>query len=194
MMVATIIRRELAKRQFTNLKDAAAFLGVSTELLRMLVNKGRLPKDRLLIRIADRLGLDRVALVLTAHKQKVPRDMHGFFLEPKHPVGGTWEQKRKWPLSQEQCEYLSRIMNEQEIQLVRKYRQLDGDQRSQALGYIDYHFQRARQEVQTNGRVAGVSAGELALPEPDGADAKTDAPVSAPPVAPVSDPLETLSV
>lgn len=145
MKVAGIIKQEIAKRGFTNLKDAAEFLGVSTELLRMLVNKGRMPKDRLLSRIADRLGLDRVSLILTAHKERVPREMHGFFLEPKHPAGAAWETRRKWPLSQEQCDYLSQIMSDQEIQLIRKYRQLNGEQRTQALGYIDYHFEAARQ-------------------------------------------------
>lgn len=147
MQISAIVRQELDKRGFANLKSAAQYLGVSTELLRMFVNKGRLPKDRLLIKIADRLGLDRASIVLAAHKQKLPPDLQGFFLEPQKPAAGVWEQKRKWPLSQEQCEYLSRIMNEQEIQLVRKFRQITDEQRTQAMGYLDYHFQIARRKA-----------------------------------------------
>jgi hypothetical protein len=150
MQISSIVRQELDKRGFANLKSAAQYLGVSTELLRMFLNKGRLPKDRLLIRIADRLGLDRASMVLAAHKQKLPRDLQGFFLEPQKPVAGVWGNKRKWPLSQEQCEYLARIMNEHEIQLVRKYRQLTEEQRAQALGYLDYHFQIARRKAKVS--------------------------------------------
>ena len=147
MQISTIVRQELDKRGFSNLKGAAQDLGVSTELLRMFVNKGRVPKDRLLIKIADRLGLDRASMVLEAHKQKLPLDLQGFLLEPQNPARGVWDTKRKWPLSQEQCDYLSSIMSEREIQLLRKYRQLTDDQRAQALGYLDYHFQIARREA-----------------------------------------------
>lgn len=181
MQVSTMIRQELAKKGFTNLKDAAKFLGVSTELLRTLVNKGRMPKDRLLIRIADRLGLDRASLVLAAHKQKVPREMHGFFLEPQKPAGGVWDEKRKWPLSQEQCEYLSKLMSEQEIQLVRKYRQLAEEQRTQTQGYIDYHFETARQQAAAAGQTGNEpSADETAAASPATAPASiAAAPVPA---------------
>jgi hypothetical protein len=99
--------------------------------------------------------------------------MHGFFLEPQKPAGGVWDEKRKWPLSQEQCDYLSKLMSEQEIQLVRKYRQLAEEQRTQTQGYIDYHFETARRGTTESGQAEDqASAGQSS---PDDA---TASPVS----------------
>jgi hypothetical protein len=51
---------------------------------------------------------------------------------------------RKHPLSQEQCEYLEKIMKPDEIQLVRKMRQVTDDGRKQICGYVDYMFATQR--------------------------------------------------
>ena len=51
---------------------------------------------------------------------------------------------RKYPLSQEQCDYLCKIMTAEEIQLVRKLRQVTDDGKKQVLGYVDYMFSLQR--------------------------------------------------
>jgi hypothetical protein len=83
-------------------------------------------------------------LVLAAHQQKLPPEVKGYILEPARAKDMPGGGKRKWPLSQEQCEYLSRIMKAEEIQLIRKFRQIDPMQKIQVLGYINYQFETAR--------------------------------------------------
>jgi hypothetical protein len=140
------IKRELANRGLRNLKEGAKFIGISTEALRLIVNKGHIPKDRTLRVIADKLGLDLSGLILVAHREKVPVEAKGFFLSPvQTPLG---QGKRITPLSQEQCDYLSKLMSPAEIQMVRKYRQLSIDGKTQFIGYLDYHFSLHRTALQ----------------------------------------------
>ncbi len=140
MKLADIMQGELKKRKVGSLKDASRLLGISPELIRVILTKGHIPKDRTLRVIAQKLDLDLSSLVLMAHKQKMPGDVKGHFLTPVVATGEHWKTKRKYPLSQEQCEYLSKVISIEEIQLVRKYRQLDSDQKIQSRGYIDYMF------------------------------------------------------
>lgn len=142
-----MIRQSLEKKGLTNLKDAAKVLGISTELLRVTINKGHVPKDSTISMIAKKLGLDPSALILTAHQEKVPAEMKGFFLVLSQPKEG--QGKRVFPLSQEQCTYLEKIMNPQEIQLIRKVRQVSEDAKTQIIGYINYMFATRKIEVKT---------------------------------------------
>ncbi len=104
MKIAESIKLALDKKKFNNLKDAAKFLDISPELLRVILNKGHLPKDRTLSTIASRLGLDKSGLILAAHQEKVPDDVKGFFLSPS--ATHYKEGKRISPLSSEQSDYL----------------------------------------------------------------------------------------
>jgi hypothetical protein len=124
------------------LKNASKALGISPELLRVIVNKGHLPKDKTLSIIAKKLGLDASSLILSAHQEKVPAEVRGFFLSPVQSK--FREGKRVFPLSQEQCDYLERIMSEQEIQIIRKFRQVSEDAKTQIIGYVDYMFATKR--------------------------------------------------
>lgn len=138
MKIADIIRQALEKKGFRNLKDASKLLGISPELLRVILNKGHIPKDKTLILIANKLGLDKSVLILSAHQQKVPSEVKGYFLSPsttKYRRG-----KRKYPLSEEQINYLEKILSVEEIQMLRKYRQVSDEARTQIAGYIDYLF------------------------------------------------------
>lgn len=140
------IKQELANRGLRNLKEGAKFIGISTEALRLIVNKGHIPKDRTLRVIAGKLGLDLSGLILVAHRERVPAEAKGFFLSPVQAPFG--QGKRITPLSQEQCDYLGKLMSTAEIQLVRKYRQLSIDGKTQFLGYLDYHFSLHRAALQ----------------------------------------------
>ncbi len=142
MKIAEMIRQALEKKEFHNLKDASKALGISPELLRVTINKGHIPKDKTLIMIANKLGLDRSALILTAHQEKVPAEVKGYFLSPTQTK--FRRGKRKFPLSEEQCNYLEKIMSAEEIQMLRKLRQVADDGRAQILGYIDYMFATKR--------------------------------------------------
>ena len=82
MKIAEIISEALEKKGFHNLKDAAKFLGISPELLRVSLNKRHIPKDKTLVLIANKLGLDKSVLIMTAHREKVPAEMQGLFLAP----------------------------------------------------------------------------------------------------------------
>lgn len=144
--LSAVIRLELEKRGLNSLSRAAKFLGVSSEILRRILNRDHIPKDRTLRIIADRLGLDLVGLILAAHREKVPDEMKSFLLSPvSSPFG---EGKRISPLSQEMCDYLGKLMNPEEIQLIRKYRQLSTEGKIQMLGYLDYHFSLHRAALQ----------------------------------------------
>jgi hypothetical protein len=142
MKISDIIRQALEKKGFKNLKDASKVLGISPELLRVTINKGHIPKDKTLIMIANKLGLDRSVLILSAHQEKVPAEVKGFFLSPsttKYRRG-----KRKYPLSEEQINYLEKILSIEEIMMLRKYRQVSEEAKTQINGYIDYMYASKR--------------------------------------------------
>lgn len=140
MKLADIMQGELKKRSVASLKSASRLLGISPELIRVILTKGHIPKDRTLRQIAQKLDLDLSSLVLTAHREKLPGDVKGHFLTPASLQGNNAKIKRKYPLSQEQCDYLSQVMSTEEIQLVRKYRQLNSEGKIQSRGYIEYMF------------------------------------------------------
>ena len=142
MDISEVIRQELEKKGFRNLKDASKFLGISSELLRVMINKRHIPKDKILVIIANKLGLDQASLILAAHQEKVPAEVKAFFLSPS--PAKVWREKRKFPLSEEQCDYLAKIMTAEEIQMVRKFRQVSDDAKTQIIGYIDYMFATKR--------------------------------------------------
>lgn len=138
MKIADMIRQALEKKGFKNLKDASKVLGISPELLRVTINKGHIPKDTTLMMIASKLGLEKSVLILAAHQEKVPSEVKGFFLSPsttKYRRG-----KRKYPLSEEQINYLEKILSIDEIQMLRKFRQVSDDARTQIVGYVEYLF------------------------------------------------------
>jgi hypothetical protein len=138
MKLSEMIRTALAKKGFNNLKDASKVLGISPELLRVIINKGHIPKDNTLIMIAKKLKLDMSTLVLAAHQEKVPNEVKGFFLTPSQ--GKLNRGKRKYPLSEEQTEYLEKILNVDEIMMLRKFRQVTDEARIQIAGYVDYMY------------------------------------------------------
>jgi transcriptional regulator with XRE-family HTH domain len=143
MKVAEMIKRALEQQGLKTLKKAAAAAGISTELLRLTINDGHIPKDAVLGRIANRLGLDKRALILAAHQERAPRELRGYFLAPVKEQ--TWTKKRVWPLSGEQCEYLGKVLHEREIQLIRKFRQVPDEPQVQIEGFVDYLWQSKRQ-------------------------------------------------
>jgi len=142
MKIADMIRQALEKKGFKNLKDASKVLGISPELLRVTINKGHIPKDTTLILIANKLNLDKSVLILAAHREKVPAEVKGFFLAPsqaKHKRG-----KRKYPLSEEQINYLEKILSVDELMMLRKFRQVTDDARIQIAGYVEFMFASKR--------------------------------------------------
>ncbi len=136
MKISDIIKQALEEKGFRNLKDASKALGVSSELLRVAINKGHIPKDRTLGMIAGKLGLDRSLLILAAHQEKVPTEIKGYFLSPSRSK--RLHRKRVYPLSVEQCDYLEKAMSAEEIQMLRKYRQVSEEAKTQIAGYVDY--------------------------------------------------------
>ena len=142
MKISDMIRQALEKKGFKNLKDASKVLGISPELLRVTINKGHIPKDKTLIMIANKLGLDKSVLILSAHQEKVPAEVKGFFLSPsttKYRRG-----KRIYPLSEEQINYLEKILSIEEIMMLRKYRQVSEEAKTQINGYIDFMYASKR--------------------------------------------------
>jgi transcriptional regulator with XRE-family HTH domain len=142
MKISDMIRQALEKKGFKNLKDASKVLGISPELLRVTINKSHIPKDKTLIMIANKLGLDKSVLILSAHQEKVPAEVKGFFLSPsttKYRRG-----KRKYPLSEEQINYLEKILSIEEIMMLRKYRQVSEEAKTQINGYVDFMFASKR--------------------------------------------------
>jgi hypothetical protein len=142
MKISDMIRQALEKKGFKNLKDASKVLGISPELLRVTINKGHIPKDKTLIMIASKLGLDKSVLILAAHQEKVPSEVKGFFLSPsttKYRRG-----KRKYPLSEEQINYLEKILSIEEIMMLRRYRQVSEEAKTQINGYVDFMFASKR--------------------------------------------------
>lgn len=142
MKISEMIRQALEKKNFRNLKDASKVLGISPELLRVTINKGHIPKDKTLIMIAAKLGLDKSVLILAAHQEKVPAEVKGFFLSPSQAK--FRRGKRRFPLSEEQINYLEKIMSTEEILMLRKFRQVSDDARIQIAGYVDFMFATKR--------------------------------------------------
>jgi hypothetical protein len=142
MKIADMIRQALEKKGFKNLKDASKVLGISPELLRVTINKGHIPKDKTLMVIASKLNLDKAVLILTAHQEKVPAEVRGFFLSPSQAK--FRRGKRKYPLSEEQINYLEKILSIDEIMMMRKYRQVSDEARVQIDGYIEFMFSSKR--------------------------------------------------
>jgi len=137
-----MIKNALDKKGFKNLKDASKALGISPELLRVTIAKGHIPKDTTLAIIAKKLNLDTSVLVLAAHQQKVPDEVKGFFLTPSQAKFSRG--KRKYPLSEEQSNYLAKVLSTDEIMLLRKYRQVNDEARTQITGYIDFMYASKR--------------------------------------------------
>ena len=142
MKIADMIRQALEKKGFKNLKDASKVLGISPELLRVTINKGHIPKDSTLIVIANKLGLDKSVLILAAHREKVPAEVKGFFLAPSQAK--FKRGKRRYPLSEEQINYLEKILSVDEIMMLRKFRQVTDDARIQIAGYVEFMFASKR--------------------------------------------------
>jgi hypothetical protein len=142
MKIADMIRQALEKKGFRNLKDASKVLGISPELLRVTINKGHIPKDTTLMMIAGKLNLDKSVLILAAHQEKVPAEVKGFFLSPSQAK--FRRGKRKYPLSEEQINYLEKILSVDEIMMLRKFRQVSDEARTQIAGYIDFMFASKR--------------------------------------------------
>jgi hypothetical protein len=144
MKLSEMIKNALDKKGYKNLKDASKALGISPELLRVTINKGHIPKDNTLTLIAKKLNLDMSVLVLAAHQQKVPNEVKGYFLTPSDAKFSRG--KRKFPLSEEQTNYLAQVLSIDEIMTLRKIRQVTDDARLQIAGYIDYMYATKRRE------------------------------------------------
>jgi hypothetical protein len=138
MKIAEIIRKALEKKGFKNLKDASKTLGISPELLRVIINKGHIPKDKTLMLIATKLSIDKFNLVLAAHQEKVPNEVKGFFLTPSQVK--LTRSKRRFPFSEEQTSYLEKILSINELMMLRKYRQVTDEARVQIAGYVDFMY------------------------------------------------------
>jgi len=142
MKISEMIRQALEKKGFKNLKDASKVLGISPELLRVTINKGHIPKDRTLMMIAGKLSLDKAVLILAAHQEKVPDEVKGYFLSPSQTKNKRG--KRRYPLSEEQINYLEKILSIDEIMMLRKFRQVSDEARVQIAGYVDFMFASKR--------------------------------------------------
>jgi len=142
MKISEMIRLALDKKGFKNLKDASQVMGISPELLRVTINKGHIPKDNTLIMIANKLSIDRSMLILAAHQEKVPADVKGYFLSPSQAK--FRKGKRRYPLSEEQINYLEKILSVEEIMMLRKFRQITEEARIQIVGYGDFMFASKR--------------------------------------------------
>jgi transcriptional regulator with XRE-family HTH domain len=145
MKIAEMIRQALEQRGLHGLQEASEALGVSAELLRVTLNRGHIPKDKTLGIIANKLGLDRSVLIMAAYHEKVPVEVKGFLLTPSTPK--YWRKKRVFPLSEEQCDYLAKIMSPGEIQMVRQLRQFPKEVQTHIAGYVDYVFASQRMPV-----------------------------------------------
>lgn len=142
MRLAKMIKNAIDKKGYKNLKDASRALGLSPELLRVIINKGHIPKDKTLAQIARKLDLEMPVLVLTAHQEKVPTEVKGFFLTPASARSGR--HKRKYPLSEEQTAYLEHILSVDEIMMLRKMRQVTDEGRTQISGFVDFLYASKR--------------------------------------------------
>jgi hypothetical protein len=139
MKISEMIKDALNKKGFKNLKDASKALGISAELLRVTINKGHIPKDATLSMIAKILKIEMSTLVLAAHQEKVPDEVKGFFLVPSQAKFNRG--KRKYPLSEEQTTYLEKILDIDEIMMLRKCRQVTDEAKIQIEGYVDFMYE-----------------------------------------------------
>lgn len=137
-----MISQGLEKKGIRNMKEASKALGISPELLRVTLYKDHIPKDSTLSKIAIKLGMNNSALIMAAHQEKVPNELKGFFLSPSQ--SNFLSGKRVYPLSAEQCDYLSKAMEPEEIQMLRKFRQISDEEKRQIIGYVDYLFATKR--------------------------------------------------
>jgi hypothetical protein len=144
MKISEMIKNALDKKGYKNLKDASKMLGISPELLRVTINKGHIPKDNTLTMIAKKLNLDMSILVLAAHQEKVPNEVKGFFLTPSEVKFNRG--KRKYPLSEEQTNYLAQVLSVDEIMILRKFRQVTDEARLQIAGYIEFMYATKRRD------------------------------------------------
>jgi hypothetical protein len=142
MRLSRMIKAAIDKKGYKNFKDASKALGLSPELLRVIINKGHIPKDTTLTRMAKKLDLEPHVLVLAAHQEKVPADVKGFFLTPSPKRPGR--HKRKYPLSEEQTAYLEQILSFDEIMMLRKIRQVNDEARTQIAGFVDFMYESKR--------------------------------------------------
>jgi hypothetical protein len=138
-----MVQQSIEMRGLRSIKDIEKKTGVSRECVRSLLKYNRIPKDNTLVKIAKGLGMDETLVMLEAHKERLRGMAADYLLEP---AAGKYEKKRVWPLSQEQCEYLGRIINPGEIQLMRKYLQVSSERQIQIRGYVDYIFASHRKE------------------------------------------------
>ncbi len=138
MKISEMIKNALDKKGFKNLQDASKALGISPELLRVIINKGHIPKDNTLAMIAKILKIDASTLVLAAHQEKVPDEVKGFFLVPSQAKFDRG--KRKYPLSEEQTSYLEKILDIDEIMMLRKLRQVSDEGRTQIAGFVEFLY------------------------------------------------------
>jgi hypothetical protein len=142
MKISEMIKNALDKKGFKNLKDASKVLGISPELLRVTITKGHIPKDTTLTMIAKKLNLDMSLLVLAAHQQKVPNEVKGYFLTPSQDKFSRG--KRKYPFSEEQTDYLAKVLSVDELMLLRKFRQVNDEAQMQITGYVDFMYASKR--------------------------------------------------
>ena len=143
MKLSELVKTAIEKKGYKNLKVAARAIGISPELLRVIISKGHIPKDSTLVLMAQKLGLETSLLVLAAHREKVPTEAKGFFLNPAPATGGPG--KRRFPLSEEQTNYLAQVLNIDEIMLLRKLRQVSDEGRAQLAGFVDFLFVSKKQ-------------------------------------------------
>ncbi len=141
MKIAEIIGQALEQRGMSRVTEASEILGISPELLRITLFNGHVPKDSTLSAIADGLGLDKCALIMAAHRERISEDLKGLILSP---VPRSDRKRRVWPLSEEQCNYLAMIMSPEEMQIVRKFRQVPVEEQAQIIDFIDYMFASKR--------------------------------------------------
>jgi hypothetical protein len=144
MSVADLIKQALEQNGLPvkRPREASKSLEISVELLRLILTRGYVPKDKTLAHIAGKLGMNASALILAAHQERVPAEMKGYFLSALPEK--SWRQKRVFPLSEEQCNYLGKIMSQDEIQIVRKLRQVPEEAHVQVMGYVDYMYASKR--------------------------------------------------
>ncbi len=152
MEVSKIIKEAMEKTGIQNPRELSKKLGISLELLRLTLNSSHIPKDKTLAKIAEKLGINKSVLLLAAHRQRVPEEVKSFFLSPA--TAPNHKIKRVFPLSEEQCNYLHRILSDKEIQIIRMFRQLTEEQQTMVMGYIDYTF--AKRTTEANRQLAAV--------------------------------------
>ncbi len=142
MKIAEIIGQALEQRGMGRVTNASQELGISQELLRITLFNGHIPKDSTLSVIADGLGLDKYALIMAAHRERISEDLKGLIL---FPVPRSDRKRRIRPLSEEQCDHLAMILSPEELQIVRKFRQVPDEEQAQIIDFIDYLFASKRE-------------------------------------------------